>query len=565
MISSAKIMVQLIVDQLLAYGIRKVVVSPGSRNAPFSIAFDEHPEIETFVVHDERSAAFIALGMAQEVGEVIALCCTSGSACLNYYPAISEAYYRSVPLVVLTADRPAAWINHGDGQTIVQRDVFKNHILGSLELDEDLFQQKSIESHQKELAAILQITHSNWKGPVHLNVGLNEPLYQTIEKTIDYHFRLPEHVFPTRMEKAEMDDIISQFNQHKTLVLCGQMESNPKLQQELMKFASFPNVVVLVENTSNIQHERFIHCIDRTLNGFDQNDVSFEPEILVTIGGAVVSKRIKAYLRKAKIQKHYKLGADFPEMDTYRCLSRSIPLSADDFFTQVNENELQANKHNFNGKWKRIDILAKDRALDFVSEFNDLTDLQVFQTIQNLIPEDVVLHLANSSVVRYAQLFDPIPGVRYESNRGTSGIDGSTSTALGAAITNQNKQHVLISGDISFLYDSNALWYEPFPHNFKMIVIQNYGGGIFKIIPGPADSKQRERYFEAKQVKSPAAVATGYGFETKTVTSLDELTEYLPLFFDFKCSTQLLEVQTDDLNNAVDLDRYFEFLRNKNI
>lgn len=555
-------MVQLIVDQLLAYDIRKVVVSPGSRNAPFSIAFDEHPEIETFVVHDERSAGFIALGMAQELGETVVLCCTSGSACLNYYPAISEAYYRSIPLLVLTADRPAAWINHGDGQTIVQRDVFKNHILGSLELDEDLFNNQSIETHQQELADLLQITQSNWKGPVHLNVGLNEPLYQTVEKTTNYGFRSPVPTPLKHIEEGEMGEIISEFNEHKTLVLCGQMESNPRLQQELMKFASFPNVVVLVENTSNIQHERFIHCIDRTLNGFDQNDVSFEPEILVTVGGAVVSKRIKAYLRKANILKHYKLGAEFPEMDTYRCLTKSFPFSADDFFAQVNEHELQANKHNFNGKWKRVDILAKDRALDFVSEFPNLTDLQVFQTIQDLLPEDSILHLANSSVVRYAQLFDPIPGVRFESNRGTSGIDGSTSTALGAAIVNPSKQHMLISGDISFLYDSNALWYEPFPRNFKMIVIQNYGGGIFKIIPGPADSKQRERYFEAKQAKSPASIAQAFGLQTKTLSSLEELTEYLPLFFDPSCETQVLEVQTDDVNNAIDLDRYFEFLRN---
>ncbi|MBP5994219.1 MAG: 2-succinyl-5-enolpyruvyl-6-hydroxy-3-cyclohexene-1-carboxylic-acid synthase [Crocinitomicaceae bacterium] len=562
MISSSKIMVQLIVDQLLAYDIRKVVVSPGSRNAPFSIAFDEHPEIETFVVHDERSAGFIALGMAQELGETVALCCTSGSACLNYYPAISEAYYRSIPLLVLTADRPAAWINHGDGQTIVQRDVFKNHILGSLELDEDLFNNQSIETHQQELADLLQFTQSNWKGPVHLNVGLNEPLYQTVEKTTNFGFRTPVPTPSKHIEEGEMGEIISEFNEHKTLVLCGQMESNPRLQQELMKFASFPNVVVLVENTSNIQHERFIHCIDRSLNGFDQNDVSFEPEILVTVGGAVVSKRIKAYLRKANILKHYKLGAEFPEMDTYRCLTKSFPVSADDFFAQVNEHELQANKHNFNGKWKRVDILAKDRALDFVSEFPNLTDLQVFQTIQDLLPEDSILHLANSSVVRYAQLFDPIPGVRFESNRGTSGIDGSTSTALGAAIVNPSKQHMLISGDISFLYDSNALWYEPFPRNFKMIVIQNYGGGIFKIIPGPADSKQRERYFEAKQAKSPASIAQAFGLQTKTLSSLEELTEYLPLFFDPSCETQVLEVQTDDVNNAIDLDRYFEFLRN---
>ncbi len=555
-------MVQLIVDQLLAYGIRKVVVSPGSRNAPFSIAFDEHPEIETFVVHDERSAGFIALGMAQELGETVALCCTSGSACLNYYTSISEAFYRSIPLFVLTADRPAIWINHGDGQTIVQRDVFKNHILGSLELDEDLFNQTSFETHQRELASLLQINKSNWKGPIHLNVGLNEPLYQTVEKTTDFGFRLPAPSLPTHLEKAVMDELISEFNECKVLVLCGQMDPNPRLQEELMKFASFSNVVVLVENTSNIQHDRFIHCIDRTLNGFDQTDASFEPEILVTIGGAVVSKRIKSYLRTAGVQKHYKIGAEFPEMDTYRCLTKSFSLSADQFFAHVNEYELQANKYNFNGKWKAVDILSKDRALDFVSEFSKLTDLQVFQTVQDLIPEDMVLHLANSSVVRYAQLFDPVKGVRYESNRGTSGIDGSTSTALGAAIVNPSKQHVLISGDISFIYDSNAFWYEPFPRNFKIIVIQNYGGGIFNIIAGPAESKQRKRYFEAKQVKSPASIAQAFGFQTKTISSLEELTEYLPLFLDPSCEMQVLEVQTDDVNNAIDLDRYFEFLRN---
>jgi 2-succinyl-5-enolpyruvyl-6-hydroxy-3-cyclohexene-1-carboxylate synthase len=267
-------------------------------------------------------------------------------------------------------------------------------------------------------------------------------------------------------------------------------------------------------------------------------------------------------LRTAGILKHYKIGAEFPEMDTYRCLSKTFPLTPADFFEQLNESELSANVHNFNGKWKAVDILAKDRSLDFMSEFSALTDLQVFQNVQDFLPENSILHLANSSVVRYAQLFDPLPGVRYESNRGTSGIDGSTSTALGAAIANPSKQHVLISGDISFLYDSNALWYEPFPRNFKMIVIQNYGGGIFKIIPGPADSKQREKYFEAKQTKSPASIAQAYGLQTKTISSLEELTEYLPLFFDPSCETQVLEVQTDDANNAIDLDRYFEFLRN---
>ena len=192
----------------------------------------------------------------------------------------------------------------------------------------------------------LQINKSNWKGPIHLNVGLNEPLYQTVEKTTDFGFRLPAPSLPTHLEKAVMDELISEFNECKVLVLCGQMDPNPRLQEELMKFASFSNVVVLVENTSNIQHDRFIHCIDRTLNGFDQTDASFEPEILVTIGGAVVSKRIKSYLRTAGVQKHYKIGAEFPEMDTYRCLTKSFSLSADQFFAHVNEYELQANKYN---------------------------------------------------------------------------------------------------------------------------------------------------------------------------------------------------------------------------
>lgn len=555
-------MVQLIVDQLLAYDIRKVVVSPGSRNAPFSIAFDEHPEIETFVVHDERSAAFIALGMAQELGEAIALCCTSGSACLNYYPAISEAYYRSIPLLVLTADRPAAWINHGDGQTIVQRDVFKNHILGSLEFDEDLFEQKTIETHQVELATLLSVTKAAWKGPIHVNVGLNEPLYKTVEKTKDYSKRFAIELQPKRIAKAIMTDIVQEINRSKVLVLCGQMEQNPKLQQELIKLSSFPNIVVLVENTSNMQHERFIHCIDRTLNGFDLTNDAYKPNILITIGGAVVSKRIKAYLRTVGIQKHYKIGAEFPEMDTYRSLSQAFDLAPSDFFEQLNEYELLANSHNYNGKWKAVDIVAKDRSLDYTSECPRLTDLQVFQSVQDFLPDNSVLHLANSSVVRYAQLFDPLPGVRYESNRGTSGIDGSTSTALGAAIINSKRQHVLISGDISFIYDSNALWFEPFPSNFKMLVIQNYGGGIFQIIPGPADSKQRKKYFEAKQVKSPASIAKAFGLQAKTVSTLKELTEFLPLFFDPSCEIQVLEVQTDDVHNAKDLDRYFEFLRN---
>jgi 2-succinyl-5-enolpyruvyl-6-hydroxy-3-cyclohexene-1-carboxylate synthase len=186
MLTSDKVMVQLIVDQCDAYGIKKIVFSPGSRNAPFAIAFDENPFFETIVIHDERVAAFFAVGLAQELNEPVALCCTSGSAALNYYPAVAEAYYRNIPILILTADRPASWVNQGDGQTIVQHELFQSHIRFSLSLDDTHHSKDAIWRAQLDTANGFSYLNEKWKGPVHFNLGLSEPLYNSIEKTANY-------------------------------------------------------------------------------------------------------------------------------------------------------------------------------------------------------------------------------------------------------------------------------------------------------------------------------------------------------------------------------------------
>jgi 2-succinyl-5-enolpyruvyl-6-hydroxy-3-cyclohexene-1-carboxylate synthase len=242
-----------VVAALAHHGIQKVILSPGSRNAPFAIAFDAHPQIETLVVHDERAAAFIALGWAEQTQTPVAICCTSGSACLNYYPALAEAYYRNIPILALTADRPSKWINQGDGQTIVQAEVFKNHSHAYLAFDEDNFTYNAAQSVQ--ISSFLNRVSQPWKGPIHLNIGLNEPLYGLA----------PIQNFDIKPSPQEAVNCIlpdlATIEGKKIMVIVGQMEPNPALAIQLARFAKYSNVVVLVENTSNLKDELFNHSI----------------------------------------------------------------------------------------------------------------------------------------------------------------------------------------------------------------------------------------------------------------------------------------------------------------
>lgn len=561
MLSSDKVLVQLIVDQCEVYGIKKIVFSPGSRNAPFAISFDENPFFETFVIHDERVAAFFAIGLSQELNEPVALCCTSGSAALNYYPAIAEAFYRCLPILVITADRPACWINQGDGQTIVQNDLFKSHIRYSVSLDDTHVSDESIWRAQLDTAEGMSYLLEKWKGPVHFNVGLSEPLYNTVEKSKNYSRLIQNKLIHNEIQSSFLKKASQQLSDCKIMVLCGQRATNANLNIELEKFAKNSNVIVLVENTSNLWGESFISCIDRTLNGIHSDkEEEYQPDILISLGGAVVSKKIKSFLRRAKPKIHWKIGNEFPWMDTYQCLTESIEIEPEEFFKQINTIDYSKNKQNYFGLWKKIDYLAKDRIAACMQGIDNLTDLVAFDAIFQLLPENSVLHMANSSVVRYCQLFDPIRNVRYEANRGTSGIDGSTSTAVGAAIANPNQQHYLVSGDISFLYDSNALWMVNFPKNLKIIVINNQGGGIFKIIPGPAGSNQGKKYFESAHNQKAEPIAKAYGLTCDSLDQKINLYQKLDNFFNLNNETQLIEIHTDSEQNPKDLNHFFNFI-----
>jgi 2-succinyl-5-enolpyruvyl-6-hydroxy-3-cyclohexene-1-carboxylate synthase len=563
MVTSSKINVQLIVQQCYEQGMKHVVCSPGSRNAPLVIAFDEHPEIQCTVIHDERSAAFFALGMAQQLDQPIGIVCTSGSAALNYYPAIAEAFYQCVPLVVLTADRPTEWINQGDGQTIVQSNVFGKHVRYSANFSEHAQTTTEQWYIQREISTAFAEGASHWKGPIHFNIAFNEPLYKTeaFKKHPSKKITLVHSRF--QFSNPQQQATINALALPKKMVICGQLNEDPALLEQLKIFAIDSSVVVLVENTSNLVDPKFVHCIDRTLNSIDELlEADYAPDLLITIGGAVVSKKIKAFIRKHKPKEHWKIGFEFPYMDTYQALTHSFQAEPFHFFNALNDLNYTKNISNYGSKWKQLDYLIQDKMPAFFEKCA-FADISTFETVLDYLPENCQLHLANSSVVRYAQLFDPIKSITYWSNRGTSGIDGSSSTAVGAAHANPKKLHVLITGDVSFFYDSNAFWNQYITQNLRIILINNAGGGIFKIIAGPDTSKQSNEYFVAQHHHTAEGICQAFNIHYSSVDSLEVLADKMLDFYTYSTDNRpkLLEIFTPSELNPEALQDFFHQLK----
>ncbi len=547
-----KTLAQLVVSACTQFNIDTVVISPGSRNAPLTVGFYNYPEIKALSVVDERCAAFFALGIAQQTQKPVAIVCTSGSALLNYYPAIAEAFYSNIPLVVISADRPKYLIDIGDGQTIRQKNVFENHILFSANLVEG-----ELENNTKLLVKALE-TSIHKKGPVHINVPFDEPLYETVEKLENFEFEKID-VTLSAVERSQIDyqKLNSIWNSStKKLILVGTHFPSEELQSVLNTFAKDNSVLVMTETTSNLHNNTFVNSIDKLIFSFDEAQFKqLQPEVLVTFGGMVISKKIKQFLRKYQPKHHWHIDA-LKLIDTYFCLSEFIQEKPVKFF-----NSLQQEQQKNANEYQQIFLSLRDgkgkKHKQFLANCA-YSDLKVFETILESIPDNCQLQISNSSIIRYTQLFNLKNTLRVFCNRGTSGIDGSTSTAIGAAYSTTNKT-VFITGDLSFFYDSNALWNVNIPKDFRIILINNSGGGIFKIIPGPATTNAAD-YFETPHSLTAKHLAKMYAFNYSSVNSLEELNISLSSFYSISDKPKILEIFTPrDVNNVV-LRNYFKNL-----
>jgi len=327
---SSKRLSQTITQLCLIKEIDHIVISPGSRNAPLTIGFTEHPSFKCFSIVDERCAAFFALGVAQQINRPVALICTSGSALLNYYPAVAEAFYSDIPLVVISADRPEKLVEIGDGQTIRQENVYANHILYSANCKEgDEFQLKN----ETEINIALN-TAIELQGPVHINAPFDEPLYH---KTDDLLVR-PQHVPARTMESAEPDlkELAQIWNSSsQKLILTGTLPPLSIDDQVTAQLALRDDLLVFTEATSNWHHPNFIPAIDQLITALNPEEFeALQPELLITFGGMVISKRIKAYLRKYKPKHHWHINKK-KAFDTYFSLSEHLRMDPNTFFRKL--------------------------------------------------------------------------------------------------------------------------------------------------------------------------------------------------------------------------------------
>ena len=545
-----KELAQIIIAACRQFEIQTVVISPGSRNAPLTIGFSNHKDFETLSIVDERCAAFFALGIAQQTLKPVALVCTSGSALLNYYPAIAEAYYSQIPLVVISADRPAHLIDIGDGQTIRQENVFKNHILYSANLKE--FDAKnSIKALSKAFSLLRQV-----KGPIHINAPFNEPLYETVATINDFRFIAEESDL---QDTIDYENLASQWNSaKKKMILVGVHSPNAALEILLDKVADDPSVLVFTETTSNLYNKRFVNSIDNLIfNLTEEEFTSLQPDILLTFGGMIVSKKIKKFLRDYSPKEHWHVN-ELRAFDTYQVLSKHLKIDSHSFFKHFCELVDYDNKSTYESTWTHYKQRIREKHNHYIKTA-PYSDLKVFEQVLKVIPDFSEVQFSNSAIIRYSQLFEMNSTITVFCNRGTSGIDGSTSTALGAAYATQ-KPTTLITGDLSFFYDSNALWNNYIPLDVRIVIINNSGGGIFKIIPGPKKSTAL-KYFETPHCLTAEHLCIMFGFEYCTAHNLKSLKEEVAGFYDKSEKPKVLEVFTPSDQNDLVLKEYINNLK----
>jgi 2-succinyl-5-enolpyruvyl-6-hydroxy-3-cyclohexene-1-carboxylate synthase len=542
---------QSIIEICLAKGVTNIVISPGSRNAPLTIGFANNPNFNCYSIADERCAAFFATGMAQQLKKPVAVICTSGSALLNYYPAVAEAFYSQIPLVVISADRPHDKIDIGDGQTIRQENVFANHIVFNANLLEEASAANDDLINGAINAALQQ------KGPVHINAPFEEPLYETVNE-----LSIQSPVFTTVVEETpplgDMALYSAKWNAaKKKLVLVGVNDPGTIDTAIIEQLANDPSVVVMTETTSNLHHETFLNSIDTIITPFTADDFeAWRPEILLTFGGMVVSKRVKAWLRKYSPAEHWHVDP-LRAYDTFGHLTKHFVAGANDFLGNFLPNTLPT-KSNYQQMAKEMKAYRKIKHDEYLLKM-PFSDFKAFKYILPALPDNSQLQISNSSPIRYAQLFDIKPSVEVFCNRGTSGIDGCTSTAIGAALAS-GKETVLITGDVSFLYDSNALWNNYIPNDFKIIIINNGGGGIFRILPGHNETPVFNTYFETVHTHTAEQLATMYGFGYQKASDEKELKAELDSFMKITGQPKILEVFTPMLENDKILLQYFREL-----
>jgi len=544
------------------HGMQNIIICPGSRNAPLILSFIDYNKINIYSIVDERSACYVALGMSLHSNKPTGIICTSGTAVLNLAPAIAEAYYQHKPLIVFTADRPAELIDQGDGQSIRQRNVFQNFIKHSFEIPVETDNEIDVWHCNRIISQAIDTAITFPIGPVHVNIPLREPLYDKNSYNYDTNTKTINtiNVWPKLTEESEKYVIEKWNRSSKKIIVVGSHEKNENLNYLLNTLIdNHPDTLIFAENISNFYNKKFIYSPERffsTLNESERQNLC--PDLLITIGNAVVSKRLKQYLRTYSNIEHWIVDRNNPYMDTFQSLRLNIPVDPIHFFNLILK-ECQSNRvSQYQKEFTEKDKNIFQKHNEFFENI-DFSDFFAIKTILEKLPSGSLLHLSNSTPVRHSQLFPTREDIEYYSNRGVSGIDGCVSTAAGSSIM-VNEQVFLIAGDLAFLYDSNGLWNKYIKDNFKIIVINNNGGNIFRLIDSSSLNKKYLQYFETPYSASIGKVSEAFGFDYFFANNKSSLEIIIDKLINNK-NKSVLEIKTDPIINEKIFKEYYKFLK----
>lgn len=525
---------------LRLYDIRHIVLCPGSRNAPIvhSLAIDGNFSLHS--VTDERSAGFYALGIALKLDRPVAVCCTSGSALLNLHPAVAEAYYQRIPLLVLSADRPEAWIGQMDGQTMPQVGVFASLCAYATTLplgegDEDLWL-----CNRRINEALLTLERR--QAPVHINIPLAEPLFDFNTPTLPTPRRielLPTHAEDIRALAQEAE---------RPLIIVGQLPPDQARHIEPQLMALVPHGVVLGEHLANLQQA--IGNADALLATIQEEQrASLHPDLLITIGGHIVSKRLKQWLRSTPPKWHWHISPEVEVIDLFAGALTHIG-SEELWLSPPTTSQQTLLKTPYQEVWHNLSTrLAPPAALPY-------SGARAVGELMERLPKGSTLHLGNSMSVRLAQLY-PLPqGVSVQCNRGINGIEGSLSAALGYASADSGLNFILL-GDLSFFYDMNALCLA-LPPSVRIVVLNNQGGGIFSALPQMPKDAPSFPFITGQQQRSARLWAEDSGLTYHSVRNEEELRKAMDTLLAPKTERGILvEVHTETETDHIVLRHYY--------
>lgn len=539
---------------LKAHGIRKIVLCPGSRNIPIVQTLANIPDFTCYPMTDERSAGFFALGLALHGGTPAAVCCTSGTALLNLHPAVAEAFYQQVPLVVISADRPAAWIGQMDGQTLPQPGVFGSLVKKSVDLPEVDSEESEWYCNRLINEALLELNHHG-KGPVHINVPISEPFFK-LPVT-----ELPEVRVITRYQGLSVYDkdyqpLIDRLNRYqRRMAVVGQMNLIYLFDKRYTKML-YKHFAWFTENISNQTVPGVpIRNIEPLLCSMNfETQQKMRPELLITYGGHIISKRLKKFLRRHPPVEHWHIAPDGEVVDLYGSLTTVIEMDPFEFLEKI-APMMENRTPEYPRQWEALSKAIPQAQFDY-------SEMSAIGAVIKNLPAPCSLHLANSSVVRYAQLFDIPANVEILSNRGTNGIEGSLSTALGYA-TASDKLNYLFIGDLSFFYDMNALWNSNYGANIRILLLNNEGGEIFHALPGLELHENARRFVTATHCTTAKAWAEDRGFEYLSARNSEELNTAVTVFTQASVTNRpmLLEVFTYKNLDIEMLKEYYHNLK----